>query len=130
MFRAFFHDALAQGGALLVIEKASGRVVGSSRFQAYRPEDGGQVEIGWTFLAPDTWGSELNGEMKRLMLGHAFETVERVVFRVGDTNLRSRRALEKIGARLTDEVERVQTADRGEIVHLVYELRRRDFAGG
>ena len=129
VFRTFFEDALEQGGALLVIERESGRAVGSSRFQAYRPEDGGTIEIGWTFLARDRWGSGLNAEMKRLMLAHAFGYLERVVFRVGEANWRSRRAMEKIGGRLTREIERIP-ADGGDIVHLIYEIRREDFEGG
>lgn len=129
VFRAFFADALAEGGALVAAERMSGRVVGSSRFQDYRPHDGGQVEIGWTFLARECWGSGLNAEMKRLMLTHALGCVARVVFRVGEGNWRSRRAMEKIGARLTDEVERIAT-ERGEIVHVVYEIDRPGFARG
>ena len=68
VFRAYFDDALAQGGALAVVDKASGAVVGSSRFQGYDPADGGSVEIGWTFLARSHWGGSYNAEMKRLML--------------------------------------------------------------
>lgn len=130
VFRAFFDDALAKGGALAVIERETGRLVGSSRFQEYRPEGGGCVEIGWTFLARDMWGSGLNAELKRLMLTHAFRFVERVCFRVGEANWRSRRAMEKFGGRLTEEVERIDTPDRGEIVHLVFEIDREDFAQG
>lgn len=127
VFRGFFAEALEQGGALVAIGRATGRVAGSSRFHNYSGENGGEVEIGWTFLAREHWGGGLNAEMKQLMLAHAFRTVDRVVFRVGDTNWRSRGAMEKIGARLTDKVERVQTPDKGEIVHLVYEIRREDF---
>ena len=129
VFRAFFDDALAHQGALLAIDRTTGAAAGSSRFQEYSPENGGSVEIGWTFLGREHWGSGLNTEMKRLMLAHAFTFVDRAVFRVGDANWRSRRAVEKIGGRLTDEVERVST-DKGEIVHLVYEIRREDFASG
>ena len=124
VFRAFFADALAQGGALLAIERATGRTVGSSRYQAHDAADGGRVEIGWTFIARDMWGSGLNDEMKRLMLGHAFRFVERVVFRVGETNWRSRRAVEKLGAQLTDERE-----GSGALTHLVYALDRADWRG-
>ena len=123
VFRAFFADALEKRGALVAVERDGGRVVGSSRFQDHRPENGGQVEIGWTFLARERWSSGLNTEMKRLMLDHAFRCVERVVFRVGETNWRSRRAVEKIGARLTGEVERLELDGR-EVVHLVYAVRR------
>ena len=84
VFREFFADALAKGGALAIVDKASGEIVGSSRFQDYDPADGGSVEIGWTFLARRLWGSGLNAELKRLMLSHAFRFVERVNFKVGD----------------------------------------------
>lgn len=129
VFHAFFADALEQGGALAVIERATGGVIGSSRFQGHDSADGGSVEIGWTFLARKYWGSGYNAEMKRLMLGHALRFVERVLFRVGVDNVISRRAMEKIGGRLMDEVERIAT-DRGEIVHVVYQIDRAGFAAG
>lgn len=129
VFRACFADALDKGGALLVIDKASGQAIGSSRMQAYDPADGGSVEIGWTFLARSHWGGETNREMKRLMLAHALRFVERVRFRVGEANWRSRRAMEKIGGRLTGEHDLVETAS-GPIVHVVYEITRESFAEG
>lgn len=129
VFRAFFADALAQGGALVVIDRASGKIIGSSRMQAYNPDDGGSVEIGWTFLARSHWGGETNRETKRLMLGHALKFVERVDFRVGETNLRSRRAMEKIGGRLSDRSSMVDTAT-GPVLHVVYEITRESFAKG
>ncbi len=55
------------------------------------------VEMGWTVLARSHGGGAYNGEMKRLMLRHAFRFVGRVVFVVGPYNFRSRRAVEKIG---------------------------------
>src|ERR1043166_5318866 len=97
VFRTFFEEALNCGGALIVLEADSGRVIGSSRFFAYDPHVS-QVEIGWTFLARAYWGGRYNAEMKHLMLEHAFKFVDRVVFLVGVQNRRSQRALEKIGA--------------------------------
>ncbi|ANU07170.1 GNAT family N-acetyltransferase [Paraurantiacibacter namhicola] len=129
VFRQFFDDALAKGGALAVIEKASGAIAGSSRFQAYDPADGGSVEIGWTFLARRMWGSGANAEMKRLMLRHALQSVRRVVFRVGENNLVSRRAMEKIGGILTDRTERVDSPDGG-YCNVIYEIDRETFAAG
>jgi RimJ/RimL family protein N-acetyltransferase len=99
VFRKFFADALASGGALVAIERATGRVIGSSRYHG-NPSDGREIEIGWTFLARDYWGGRYNGEMKRLMVEHAFRWVEQVAFIIGPDNWRSRRAVEKIGARL------------------------------
>ena len=89
VFHAYFANALAHGGAVAVIDRASGAMVGSSRWQGHDPAEGGSVEIGWTFLARSLWGGSVNRELKRLMLAHAFEAVTRVDFRVGASNLRS-----------------------------------------
>ncbi len=71
-------------------------MIGSSRYYGYSAERS-EVEIGWTFLARSHWGGRYNREMKRLMLDHAFRFVDRVAFLVGPQNLRSQRAVEKIG---------------------------------
>ena len=72
VFRIFFNDALAKGGALVIIDKQTDSIIGSSRYQAMSEVNGGSVEIGWTFIAPEYWGSGINAELKRLMLEHAF----------------------------------------------------------
>jgi len=97
VFRQFFHEAMESGGALIVIDSDDDQVIGSSRYHAYDPEKS-EIEIGWTFLARSRWGGLYNREMKQLMLRHAFRFVKKVVFLVGPQNLRSQRALEKIGA--------------------------------
>ncbi len=129
VFRAFFDDAMAQGGALAVIDKTKDAIIGSTRFQAYDEADGGSVEIGWTFIAPRYWGRGLNPEMKRLMLEHAFESVARVDFRVGETNYRSRIALENIGAERSRRTELAQYQGR-RVLHIVYEITAESFATG
>ena len=96
-FERFFDDALASGGALLVTDAATGQVIGSSRFHGYDAEMS-EVEIGWTFLARSHWGGRYNTEMKRLMLDHAFQSVRSVIFLVGTGNIRSHKAVEKLGA--------------------------------
>src|SRR3954453_19826959 len=96
VFRAFFREALASGGALVAIDTRDGPISGASRFHGYDAERS-EVEIGWTFLARSHWGGRYNGEMKQLMLQHAFRFVSCVVFLVGPQNLRSQRAVEKIG---------------------------------
>ena len=129
VFRAFFDDALAHGGALAVIERGSGEIVGSSRFQGYDPADGGSVEIGWTFLARRLWGGGYNAEMKRLMLAHALQSVERVEFRVGESNLISRGAMANIGGILTDREDITVLAGMAQR-HVIYEITRESFANG
>ena len=96
VFRAFFREALASRGALTALDGKDGRIIGSSRFHGYN-EPASEVEIGWTFLARSHWGGKYNREMKQLMLRHAFQFVQRVVFLIGPENLRSQRAIEKLG---------------------------------
>lgn len=96
VFEVFFAEHLASGGALVVIDVATGNIVGTSRFHGY-DGDRSEVEIGWTFLARSHWGGTYNRELKLLMLRHAFRFVETVVFLVDPRNVRSRRAVEKIG---------------------------------
>lgn len=102
VFRRFFDGALESKGAFVVIERATGQMIGSSRYFGYDAEKS-VVEIGWSFLARAYWGGVHNGEMKRLMLENAFKSVERVIFIIGEENRRSRRAVEKIGAILTED---------------------------
>ena len=97
VFQPFFEAALESGGALVAIDQKTEKIIGSSRFLAYDPE-ASEVEIGFTFLGTDYWGGTYNGEMKRLMLGHAFQWVDSVVFLVAPTNVRSQKSVEKIGA--------------------------------
>ena len=96
VFKVFFREALQSRGALVAIDSKDGRVIGSSRFHGYDKEKS-EIEIGWTFLARSHWGGIFNREMKQLMLRHAFRFVKSVIFLVGPQNLRSQRAMEKIG---------------------------------
>ena len=96
-FRAYFKGGLDSGGALIVLDAKTGAIIGSSRYSGYDAA-GSEIEIGWTFLARSHWGGRYNGEMKRLMLRHAFQFVDHVVFLIGEENIRSQRAVEKIGA--------------------------------
>jgi RimJ/RimL family protein N-acetyltransferase len=96
VFRGFFREAMESGGALIATDAKDGAVIGSSRFHGYDSEKS-EIEIGWTFLARSRWGGIYNGEMKRLMLRHAFRFVNSVIFLVGPQNVRSQRAMEKIG---------------------------------
>jgi len=98
--RGYFAGALHSGGALVVTDNRSGEIIGSSRFYDWNP-DLQEVAIGYTFLVRRHWGGATNGEMKHMMLKHAFSRARRVWFHIGKYNLRSRRAIEKIGARLS-----------------------------
>jgi RimJ/RimL family protein N-acetyltransferase len=96
VFKLFFREALECGGAFVIIDMKSQRIIGSTRFYGYDPQKS-EIEIGWTFLARNYWGGRYNRELKHLMLAHAFKFVENVVFYVGQTNVRSQKATERIG---------------------------------
>jgi RimJ/RimL family protein N-acetyltransferase len=99
---AWFAQALAEAAAgreLPLVTLCHEEIVGSTRFLALRPEHR-SVEIGWTWLHPDAWGTGTNVEAKLLQLRHAFETwgCRRVELKTDALNDRSRRALEALGA--------------------------------
>ena len=124
VFREFFREALQSGGTSIVLDSRHGQVIGSSRYHGYDGEKS-EVEVGWTFLARSHWGGVYNGEVKRLMLAHAFRFVNRVIFLVGPENLRSQRAVEKIGG-----VRVGSRADAGGRNSFVYEITASAFAAG
>lgn len=123
VFRRFFGDALASGGCLVIRDNATGAVIGSSRYDRTRVEPG-EVEIGWTFLARAYWGGATNREIKTLMIAHALRSFDAAVFYVGAGNIRSRRAMEKIGGELL--VDRVPVFDMAGVPtpHVVYAIRQ------
>ena len=96
VFRVFFDQAIQSRGALIAIDTKTNKVIGSSRFHGFKPESN-EVEIGWTFIGREFWGGVYNKELKRLMLQHAFKYVEQAVLLVGSDNIRSQKAVEKIG---------------------------------
>ena len=122
VFREYFHDALESKGALVAVDRKTQKIIGSSRYFWYGPEQS-ELEIGWTFLARSHWGGVYNGEMKRLMLAHAFTFVDSVIFLVGRANLRSRKAVEKIGGILTDRRD-TRTLHGKVIEHVIYQINK------
>jgi N-acetyltransferase len=129
VFDPFFEEGLASNGALTVIDKVSGAVIGSSRYDI-RVCEAGEVEIGWTYLAQAYWGGHYNRSMKRLMLAYAFERgFQAVIFLVGENNMRSRRAMEKIGGVLTDRRQAWDMAGV-QVDHLIYAISCDEFARG
>ena len=96
VFDEFFRESLASRSALTALDYKEGGIIGSSRFHGYNAQ-ASEVEIGWTFLARSHWGGKYNRDIKQLMLRHAFRFVERVVFLIGPQNVRSQKAIEKLG---------------------------------
>jgi RimJ/RimL family protein N-acetyltransferase len=95
-FRVYFDSGVASKMALVFVDRATGKLIGSSRYYGYDAELS-EIEIGWTFIVRSWWGGVANREVKRLMLDHAFTFVDTVVFWVGEENWRSQGAMTKIG---------------------------------
>ena len=121
VFRRYFEGALDSGSAFAFVDQASGEIIGSSRYYGH-DEEASEIEIGWTFLARDYWGGSYNAEIKQLMLEHAFTFVDTVVFWIGETNIRSQRATEKIGGVRRDGIFYRDAA--GDDPHVIYEIRK------
>lgn len=105
VFMELFDRLLAEGGGLVVIDKATSEIIGSSSYYEHDPA-ARSIVVGYTFLARRCWGGAFNAELKSLMLAHAFRFVDRVWFHVGVQNFRSQRAMEKVGAQLSHEAVR------------------------
>ncbi|CAN5354687.1 GNAT family protein [soil metagenome] len=103
-YEYFINTALAELAAgtsvpFAIIERATGEVIGSTRYLDIRSVSGG-VEIGWTFLADRVWRTGVNTECKYLLLRHAFEVggAARVQLKTDARNERSRAAILRLGA--------------------------------
>ena len=117
VFKRFFDEALLCGSALVAVELASGDIVGSSRYHGLNTNQS-EIEIGWSFLARRCWGGVFNKEMKRLMIEHAFNYVNTIVFFVGEDNIRSQTAVKKIGAQPAGQ--RISTSGATDILYKLH----------
>ena len=104
VFRTYFDGALASGGAFMIRSKAHGNAIGSTRFYDHDAQ-ASEIKIGYTFFSRNQWGSGTNQRVKRLMLDYAFQHVKHVIFHVGIQNIRSRIAMQRLGAELVGEEE-------------------------
>ncbi|MBM3456677.1 MAG: GNAT family N-acetyltransferase [Bacteroidetes bacterium] len=96
VFQNYFKGAVESGGAFIVLDQHE-QVIGSTRFYDFDPAKS-EIKIGYTFFARSCWGQDFNRSTKLLMLSYAFEFVNRVLFHVGASNIRSQKAMEKLGA--------------------------------
>jgi RimJ/RimL family protein N-acetyltransferase len=104
VFENFFKGAIESGGAFKIIDKFSGHIIGSTRF--YKTgENNSEIAIGYTFFGRKYWGGKYNPAVKKLMMDHAFQFVDHVLFHIGAVNIRSQRAIERLGARKIAEEE-------------------------
>ncbi len=110
-FNQFFEGAIQSGAAFLVINKSDGDVIGTSRYNLVA-ESEKAIEIGWTFLAKKYWGAGYNGHIKNLMIEHAFTSFDMVIFYIHQDNIRSQKAVEKIGGKRITTVAGIELSPR------------------
>lgn len=120
VFEKFFQGAIESKGAFKIMDKSSNEVAGSTRFYDYNPKEN-SIFIGYTFYATKFWGSKLNPQVKKLMLDYIFQFVDKVYFHVGKDNIRSQKAMEKLGAKKVDEVN-VAYFGEPEKLNVVFEI--------
>ncbi|MDQ1802928.1 GNAT family N-acetyltransferase [Chryseobacterium sp. PTM-20240506] len=122
IFESFFQGAMESKGAFKIIDKASGDVLGSSRYYNY-DEDDSSIFIGYTFYGTKSWGKGINPKVKKLMLDYIFQFVDKVHFHVGKENLRSQIAMERLGGVKTGEEEVAYFAEPTR-TNFVYEIKK------
>ncbi len=104
VFRIFFEGAIQSGGAFKIVDKASGRIAGSTRIYGYDPTRK-SILVGYTFLATAYWGTGINLAVKGTLLDYLFQFVAQVCFHIGAENKRSQIAIGRLGAQKTAEEE-------------------------
>lgn len=124
VFETFFKGAMESKGAFLVFDNKTNTVIGSSRYYEFEPEHK-SVAIGYTFIARNHWGGIYNPALKDIMLKHAFRFVNSVILHVGAVNIRSQKAVERLGAKKIREVEMEYYGEPNKL-NFVYELKKED----
>jgi RimJ/RimL family protein N-acetyltransferase len=112
-----FQTGLASQSTLVAVISNTDEIIGSSRFYDI-DENNLELAIGFTFLARSHWGGNVNAAMKDLMLSHAFKWAKRVWFHVGIDNIRSQKAMEKIGGKLSHTAPR--NLNESPVMHCYY----------
>ena len=82
----------------IILHKSENKIIGSTSFLDIQPHHK-KLEIGFTWIHPDYWGTAINLECKLLLLTYCFENLhtQRVQLKTDENNIRSRKAIEKIG---------------------------------
>ena len=98
VFQLYFDSAIASGTAFVIVDKNKNEWIGCTRYYDHNEKEL-SIAIGYTFLVRRVWGGKYNHAMKRLMLDYAFQFVNTVFFHIGPNNIRSQKAIEKIGGK-------------------------------
>lgn len=122
VFHNFFNGAMQSKGAFKIVDKATGNIIGSTRFYDYNEEDN-SLFIGYTFYATACWGTGVNRLVKATMLDYIFQSVSKVYFHIGASNIRSQMAISRIGAEKIAEQEVAYIGEPSRL-NFVYEISK------
>ncbi len=125
VFGNFFKGAIESKGAFLIYDAKTNEVIGSSRFYDFN-EEKSEVSIGYTFYVRSHWGGKYNPSAKQLMIEHAFQFVDNVIFHIGANNIRSQKAIERIGAVKIAE-EDVEYFGEDSTLNFIYRIEKNNW---
>lgn len=128
VFEVFFAGAIKSKGAFKILDTQTSVMIGSSRYYDYHPEKK-SVMIGYTFLARQCWGKSHNKALKSLMIGYAFNFVDEVLFQIGENNIRSQKAIEKLGAKKAGQEEVAYAGEQHSSVNYIYKIDKATWQG-
>ena len=125
VFENFFTGAMESNGAFLIIDQETEEALGSTRFYDHNENDN-SIFIGYTFYGTKSWGKNINSSVKRLMLDYIFQYVDQVNFHVGKDNIRSVKAMTKLGAKNLGE-EEVAYFGEASKTNIVFQIKKEDW---
>lgn len=126
VFETFFQGAILSAGAFLVFNTKTNLPIGTSRFYEFNRE-AKSIAVGYTFLARDHWGTTYNRALKSLMLNYAFRCLNSVIFHIGANNIRSQKAIDKLGAKKIGEIEMEYYGNSEKILNYIYRIAKEDW---
>ncbi len=126
VFEIFFKGAMESGGAFLVLDNQTNIPIGSSRYYEFNSVTN-SVAVGYTFIARDHWGGVFNPALKALMFNHAFGFVDRIVLHIGAYNIRSQKAVERLGAKKIAE-EEIAYYGEPDKLNFVYQIDKTEWS--
>ena len=85
-------------GCFTIIDKEINKIIGTTRYYSFNQEDL-SINIGYTFISQDYWGTIMNYQIKKLMLNYIFQFLDKVFFDIWKRNYRSQRSVEKLGGK-------------------------------
>src|SRR5690606_2231373 len=118
-FTKYFKKLLNTDQPYIILDINTDQVIGATSFYQYNQKEN-TIAIGYTFLAQEFWGGGYNQSIKKLMMNFAFSSLNKIFFHVREGNIRSQKAIEKIGGKF----ERKYTSEDGLGTQIEYSVSK------